>query len=179
MERKSFGIENFNFGLRRHDTPELNRVCRVLRNGGAQLFTLQEANTIFMDAVLQGGRVPGDPKWKPKRYDSGAASSSDAVPNSAVVTATHEERPQQGTDTGQIAPSSANAATAVADTSSSVVTEKAADHEIYFVYLHEGYNQNGEVPTLAFAARSNLVKGLKMKCFYRFIQGIYMSGGKK
>ena len=122
-------------------------MCDVLRDGEAQLFTLQEANTIYIDAVLSKGRVPGDANWKPPKYNPAvftathgaqtAASSSDAAPNSAVVTATHEERPQQGTDTGQIAPSSANAATAAAATTSSVVTERAKDHDIYFVRYDE------------------------------------------
>ena len=121
---KAFGIETHNFGVRRHDSAELMHVCKVLRKGGAQLFCLQEANTVFIEAVLGQGPVSGDEKWKPPRATYGAqtvASSSDAAPNSAVVTA----------------PSSANAATTAAATTSSVVTERAASHEIYFVRFQE------------------------------------------
>ena len=43
MERKTFGLENFNFGVRWRGSPELLRACYVLRDGGAQLSALQEA----------------------------------------------------------------------------------------------------------------------------------------
>ena len=43
------------FGVRRNDGPELERACTVFRTGGAQLFALQEATPILINAVCSKG----------------------------------------------------------------------------------------------------------------------------
>lgn len=188
----SFAFENFNFGQRRHDSAALERVCKVLRDGGSQLFTLQEANNTLMQAILRKGRVQGDRNWIPNERVSSPAvvTATHDASSPAVVTATHDApgantslyrpdiryRGDPGDQAAQTASSSGTAATAAADPPNAVV---AADHEIYFVSYNEGIQNGLPVPTLAFGGRSSLVRGLRLMLFRRMTNGLYGKAEKK
>ena len=135
-------MENLNFGQRKRESPALIHVCEKLRNGGAQIFTFQEANDILMNHVRDQGPVPADPKWKPDKKST------------AVVAATQA---------AQTASSSGQAATAAAAPKPAVVAASAYSHKIFFVHYHEGYDAHDRyIPTLAFAGRSSQVHGIRM-----------------
>ena len=152
-----FGIENYNFGQHRHDSATFKQVCKVLKEGGSQLFTLQEAVPYLLTEITQGGELCGD---------------VNRVQRTAVVAA--HQRVQAASTWNQAATA---AVTQQPDGSPAVV---AAPHEIYFVSYPEGFHDNGTpIPTLAFGGRTSHIWGIRLVYFGRYHHGVYRKKNTK
>ena len=180
-KRDAFGIENQNFGQKKRDSAALMQACKKIRKSGAQLWTLQEAVPILMDAVLQQGEVEGDSN----RVLTARYTTTDAVSRTTALT--YDVPAAEGYQAGQAASSSDTPAVVAAAVSPPAVVAATADpppakpksHEIYFVSFDEGVNaDNNPIPTVAFAGRSSHVQGIRMLYFRRFSHGTYNRSGK-
>ena len=171
-KRDAFGIENQNFGQKRRDSAALMQACKKIRESGAQLWTLQEAVPILMDAVLQQGEVEGDSN----RVLTARCTTTDAVSRTTALT--YDVPAAEGYQAGQAASSSDTPAVVAA--TADPPPAKPKSHKIYWVSFDEGTNaDNNPIPTVAFAGRSSHVQGIRMLYFRRFSHGTYNKSGKE